>query len=162
MNIGGIIYESLNDGTGVRTVIFISGCKHNCIGCHNPKLLNFNYGIPFNSKIQNYIIDHMKNDKLIVGLTVSGGDPIYHKEELLPFLKIVKQELPKNDIWLYTGFNYEEIKDYEILDYIDVLVDGEYQEENRDVTLKFYGSSNQRVIDVKESRLRNKTKTINI
>lgn len=156
MNLSGIIYESLNDGNGVRTVIFLSGCKHCCEGCHNPKLFDFEYGKPFDTELQNHIIEYMKNDDLIVGLTVSGGDPIYSSDELIPFLHRVRSELPNNDIWLYTGFEFNQIINNPILNYIDILVDGKFDLRNRDVKLKFKGSSNQRIIDVKESLKQNK------
>ena len=154
MNIAGIVHESLIDGVGVRTVIFISGCKHNCPNCQNKNLFDFNYGKPFDKDMQDYVINYIKSDVLVNGLTISGGDPIYSEDELLSFVKQVKQETNK-DIWLYTGFNYEDIKDHEILKYIDIIVDGQFEIANKDTTLKFKGSSNQRIIDIKKSLEKN-------
>jgi len=154
MNIAGIVHESLIDGVGVRTVIFISGCKHNCPNCQNKNLFDFNYGKPFDKDMQDYVINYIKSDVLVNGLTISGGDPIYSEDELLSFVKQVKQETNK-DIWLYTGFNYEDIKDHEILKYIDIIVDGQFEIANKDTTLKFKGSSNQRIIDIQKSLEKN-------
>jgi len=151
LNIGGIIHESLNDGIGVRTVIFISGCKHDCNGCHNMRLSNFGYGKPFGTEMQNYILEYVENDKLIDGITISGGDPIYSSNELLEFVKKFKEKFKTKTIWLYTGFKFEDIKELEILNYIDVLVDGEFQLELRNITIPFRGSENQRLIDVKKT-----------
>lgn len=156
MNIAGIIHESLNDGEGIRTVIFISGCKHNCYNCQNQRLFNFHYGKSFNKSMQDYLINYIKTDPLIDGITLSGGDPVYSAKELIPFLQRVKKECPEKDIWMYTGFSYEKIKNEEILKYIDILVDGQFVDSLKDLTLKFRGSSNQRIIDVQKSLQQNK------
>ena len=154
MNIGGLIYESLADGSGVRTVVFISGCEHMCEGCHNQQLLDFNYGIPFTKTLQHHVIDYMKRNPLISGLTISGGDPMYSCAELIGFLKDVKEQLPDFSIWLYTGFVFEDIKDNPIIKYIDVLVDGVYQKDR--LCGRFVGSDNQRVINIRETLEENK------
>ena len=151
MNIAGIIHESLNDGNGIRTVIFISGCKHNCKNCQNKRLFNFNYGKSFDEDMQNYIINYIKTDPLLDGVTLSGGDPAYSEKELIPFVKRIKTECSNKDIWMYTGFTFEDIKDKEVLKYVDILVDGLFVESKLDRTLKFKGSSNQRIINVQES-----------
>jgi len=156
LNIAGIIHESLNDGEGIRTVIFISGCKHNCYNCQNQRLFNFHYGKSFNKSMQDYLINYIKTDPLIDGITLSGGDPVYSAKELIPFLQRVKKECPEKDIWMYTGFYYEKIKNEEILKYIDILVDGQFVDSLKDLTLKFRGSSNQRIIDVQKSLQQNK------
>ena len=156
MNIAGIIHESLNDGEGIRTVIFISGCKHNCYNCQNKRLFNFHYGKSFNKSMQDYLINYIKTDPLIDGITLSGGDPVYSAKELIPFLQRVKKECPEKDIWMYTGFSYEKIKNEEILKYIDIMVDGRFVESLKDMNLKFRGSSNQRIIDVQKSLQQNK------
>lgn len=150
MNISGIVYDSVVDGEGIRNVIFVSGCLHKCKGCHNPQTWDFNYGYEFTQEIQNKFIEKCKENPLLNGITVSGGDPIYSSKELIPFLKKYKKENPAHTIWLYTGFKWEEIKDNEILKLIDVLVDGKYIEKYKDVTLAFRGSSNQRIISLKE------------
>lgn len=151
MNVAGIVHESLIDGTGVRTVIFISGCKHNCPNCHNPKLFSFNYGKVFDIDTQNYIINYLNNDPLIDGVTLSGGDPMYSANELMLFVQRIKKECKNKTIWMYTGFDFNEIKNNTILKYIDVLVDGQYVDGLKDRSLKFRGSSNQKIIDVQKS-----------
>jgi len=156
LNIGGIIHESLNDGAGVRTVIFISGCKHNCDGCQNKRLFDFGYGKPFDETMQNYVLEYVETDKLIDGITISGGDPLYSATELLDFVKKFKSKFKDKTIWLYTGFNFEDVKNLEILKYIDVLVDGAFQIETRNITIPFRGSENQRLIDVKKTLSINK------
>lgn len=150
MNISGIVYDSVVDGEGIRNVIFVSGCLHKCKGCHNPQTWDFNYGYEFTQEIQNKFIEKCKENPMLNGITISGGDPIYNSKELIPFLKKYKKENPTHTIWLYTGFKWEEIEDNEILKLIDILVDGEYIEKYKDVTLAFRGSSNQRIINLKE------------
>lgn len=146
MNISGIIYDSVVDGEGIRNTLFVSGCLHHCHGCHNPQTWDFDYGYKFTKEKQKEFIKKCKDNPLLDGITVSGGDPIYSSKELIPFLKEYKKENPTHTIWLYTGFKYEDIKDNEILKLIDVLVDGKYIKEFRDITLAFRGSSNQRII----------------
>ena len=146
MNISGIIYDSVVDGEGIRNTLFISGCLHHCHGCHNPQTWDFDYGYKFTKEKQKEFIKKCKDNPLLDGITISGGDPVYSSKELIPFLKEYKKENPTHTIWLYTGFKYEDIKDNEILKLIDVLVDGEYIKEFRDITLAFRGSSNQRII----------------
>lgn len=146
MNISGIIYDSVVDGEGIRNTLFISGCLHHCHGCHNPQTWDFNYGYEFTEEKQNEFIEKCKKNPLLDGITVSGGDPIYSSKELIPFLIKYKKENPTHTIWLYTGFKYEDIANNEVLKLVDVLVDGEYIEELRDITLAFRGSKNQRII----------------
>lgn len=154
MNIGGLIYESLVDGSGVRTVVFISGCKHRCEGCHNQQLFDFDYGVPFDKELQHHVINYIKGNPLISGLTISGGDAMYSWRELQGFLKDVKKQLPDHDIWLYTGFTFEDIEKNPVIDYIDVLVDGVYEKDKP--CDRFVGSNNQRIIDVKRTLNENK------
>lgn len=156
MNIAGIIHESLIDGIGVRTVLFISGCKHNCQGCHNAKISDFHYGKQFDHSMEEYILDYIKHDPLIDGITLSGGDPIYCADELIGFLKRIRKETPNKTVWLYTGFLFEEIQNEEILKYVDVLIDGEFDLAKVDKSLRFKGSSNQRIIDVPKTLLNKK------
>lgn len=150
MNISGIIYDSVVDGEGIRNTLFISGCLHHCHGCHNPQTWDFDYGYEFTKEKQKEFIKKCKDNPLLDGITISGGDPIYSSKELIPFLREYKKENPTHTIWLYTGFKYEDIKDNEILKIIDVLVDGEYIEEFRDITLAFRGSRNQRIIKLEK------------
>lgn len=149
MNISGIVYDSVVDGEGLRNTLFVSGCRHDCKNCHNPQTWDFNYGYEFTKDLQNEFIKRCKENPMLDGITISGGDPIYSAKELMSFLKKYKEVNPSHTIWLYTGFKYEDIKNNEILKYLDVLVDGEYIDELRDITLAFRGSSNQRIIKLK-------------
>jgi len=156
MNLGGIIYDSVVDGDGIRNTIFVSGCLHKCKSCQNPQTWDFNYGYPFTYELQESFIEECKENIMLDGITISGGDPIYSYKDLIPFLTKYKEKNPTHTIWLYTGFRFEEIKENPILKYIDVLVDGEYINELKDLTLRFRGSSNQRIIDVQKSLKQNK------
>ena len=151
MKISGIVYDSVVDGEGIRNTIFVSGCKHHCKGCQNPQTWDFNYGYEFTEELQNKFIEKCKRNLLLDGITISGGDPIYNFNDLIPFIKKYKKENPTHTIWLYTGFKFEEIKDNPVIDLVDVVVDGEYVEELRDITLKFKGSSNQRIIKLEKN-----------
>ena len=153
MYISGIIYESVVDGEGIRNVIFVSGCHHRCPGCHNPESWDFNYGTNFTKEAQIEFIDKCKKNPLIDGITLSGGDPMFSEKDVLSFIKLYKENCPNHNIWIYSGFTYEQLLQDEqkksILDLCDVLVDGRYIQELRDTTLPFRGSSNQRIIDLK-------------
>lgn len=151
MNLAGIIHESIIDGEGIRTVLFISGCEHDCYNCQNKELQNENYGIHFTSGIENKIIEYVKNDILIDGITLSGGDPMYSAKELIPFLQKFKSTFPNKTVWLYTGFLFESIQDNPIMNYIDTVVDGMYDENLNDHQQVFKGSSNQKIINVQKS-----------
>lgn len=167
MNIAGIDYESVKDGDGVRTTIYVSGCSHNCYNCHNPQTHDINYGVPFTEKLQNKIIENIKKRPFISGLTLSGGDPLHENNlnDILSLVNRLHQSLPEKTIWLYTGYQFEDclIKPkmcpenifralrYEVIQNIDVLVDGRYIDSQRDITLKWRGSANQRVIDVQKT-----------
>jgi anaerobic ribonucleoside-triphosphate reductase activating protein len=157
MYISGIVYESLVDGIGVRATIFISGCLHQCKGCQNPKTHNFKNGKEFTPELQKEIINKIKDDPLIQGITLSGGDPVYSARDLIEFIVSAKLMLNDINIWLYTGFKFEELVNstdiYKklLVSMCDVIVDGEFIEEQKDITLSFKGSKNQRIIDVKKS-----------
>ena len=176
MNIAGIDYESVNNGEGVRTVIYVSGCSHKCPNCHNPETHNANYGIELTNELQNEIIDNIKKRPFISGITLSGGDPLYYDNVLDVYNLIfeIKSRFPDKNIWLYTGYTWNQIfypvvtddldfkrdlflsRRKKIVEMCDVIVDGKYIDELRNITLKFRGSSNQRVIDVQESLKENK------
>jgi anaerobic ribonucleoside-triphosphate reductase activating protein len=157
MNICGYIKESINEGLGLRTVVFISGCKHNCKGCHSPQTHNFKYGEEFTLEKQLEIIEEYKKNPLLDGLCLCGGDPFYSAKEVIEFIKLFKLNKPDINIWSYTGFAYEEILNsndiymVELLKLCDVIIDGKFIEELKDLTLPFKGSKNQRIIDVKKS-----------
>lgn len=148
------------NGIGVRVSLFVSGCTNHCEKCFQPETWDFEFGDPFTEDTENKILTMLKPD-YIDGLTVLGGEPFEPKNqtELYPFLLKVKEKLPNKTIWIFSGFTYEELTDIDsyphtevtekILDMTDVLVDGRYVDDLRDISLKFRGSSNQRLIDIK-------------
>ena len=154
--------RDIANGEGVRVSLFVSGCNHHCKGCFNQVAWDFKYGKPFTEDTINRIINYMDAD-YISGLTLLGGEPLEpaNQEGLLPLVKKVKEKFPNKDIWCYTGFDFEKDiygKMYknspvtkELLQYIDVLVDGKFEEEKKNLNLRFRGSENQRVINMKET-----------
>ena len=147
---------SVSNGTGIRTVLWVSGCDIHCRNCHNQQTWDFNSGIPFTENtMQELLYDLSK--PYIKGLTLSGGHPLdpHNAPKVLEIVKRVKMVFPNKDIWIYSGYVWEDIiKDNtlkEILKCTDVLVDGAYVDELRDISLAFRGSSNQRIIDVKKT-----------
>ena len=138
---------SIADGEGVRVVLFVTGCSHRCKGCHNPECWDANNGKEFTQETKQKIFDLLNRD-YIDGLTLSGGDPLYltNRDEIRNLVKEVKMKFPTKTIWLYTGYKYELISNIDILDYVDVVVDGKFEIEQRDITLPFRGSKNQRII----------------
>ena len=162
MNYADIKKIDVANGEGVRVSVFVSGCNHHCKGCFNQCAWDFNYGKKFTEKEEQQIIDYMNHD-YISGLSLLGGEPLEPKnqEGLLPLVKKVKEKFPDKNIWCYTGFDFE--KDVvgkmaknnettrELLKYIDVIVDGKFEEDKRDLKLQFRGSSNQKIVDVKKS-----------
>lgn len=149
----GCSYESFVDAEGVSCVLFISGCKHNCIGCHSPQTHDFNYGIEITDELIDKINEQIDKRPFLNALVLSGGDPMYSAKELLFILD--KIHIPNNNLWCYTGFVIEEIQsDFymnKLLQRCSYLVDGLFDINKRDITLQFKGSSNQRVIDVKRT-----------
>lgn len=154
MKISGIIYDSVVDGIGIRNVVFVSGCKHKCSGCHNKESWDFNNGIEFTIEKQLEFIKKCKYNPILDGITLSGGDPMFSEEDVLSFIKLYKQHCPAHSIWIYSGFTYEELildpLKREVLNLCDVLVDGRYEQELRNTTLPFRGSSNQRIIKLRK------------
>lgn len=162
MNYAEIKYCDVANGPGVRTSLFVSGCSHHCPGCFNEIAWDFNYGKPFTQDTLDSIIESLKPD-YIQGLTLLGGEPFEYSNQkgLLPLVRQVRKVLPQKDIWCFTGFLFD--KDIienmckkwketnELLSYIDVLVDGRFVEELKNLNLKFKGSENQRTILVNES-----------
>lgn len=165
LRVAGIVRESIVDGDGIRYVLFLQGCKHGCKGCHNPETWNFDGG---NEREQSDILEEILENPLIDGVTFSGGDPLFQASELINIVK----ELHDKDInmWLYTGFVFEDFilfknnccknelvtRDMiELLQYIDVVVDGPFEIDNKSFDCKFRGSKNQRLINCKESLRQN-------
>lgn len=151
----GINFESIVDGEGVRVVVFFAGCNHHCKGCHNPASHDFDAGRPFDDDIQENIVEYIRETPYVDGVTLSGGDPMYSADEVREFVIKLKSELPDINIWIYSGFTFEEIlcdeKMFRLLQLCDVLVDGPFIMEQRDVSLSYKGSRNQRIIDVQAS-----------
>lgn len=164
MYYGSIKKTDIANGVGVRVSLFVSGCTHHCKECFNPETWNFEYGNPFTKETEDEIIKALK-PSFVEGLTLLGGEPMEPQNQvvLLQLVERVKETYPEKNIWCYTGYTLEkdlifgaqsrarcEVTDA-LLHHIDVLVDGEFQIENKDIRLKFRGSSNQRIIDVQES-----------
>lgn len=163
MNYAGVKYCDIANGLGCRTVLFVSGCRNACKGCFQPETWAFDYGNPFDEKIQQEILDSLKPD-YVQGITFLGGEPFEeeNQRELRPFMKKVRELYPNKNVWCFTGYVYDrdlvpggrkytEDTD-EMLDMIDVLVDGPFIQEERDLRIKFRGSRNQRLIDMKKTR----------
>ena len=161
MNYAKINPNDIANGTGVRVTLFVSGCTHHCKGCFNSETWDFSYGTPFTEETTEHIIKLLE-PSYIEGLTLLGGEPMepQNQKALLPLLKKVKKEFPQKNIWCYSGYLFDkeilsgrahcEVTD-ELLSYIDVLVDGRFIEEKKNIMLKFRGSENQRIIDVGKS-----------
>lgn len=162
----------MNNGDGLRVVLWLSGCSHHCHNCQNPQTWNTDSGIPFDDEAKKELFQELEKD-YISGITLSGGDPLNENnvKEVYQLLKEIKNNLPQKTVWLYTGYTFEQIKEsyhkywshmktehyrYLILNMCDVLIDGRYIDTQRDITLKWRGSSNQRVIDVKKTLKNNK------
>ena len=153
MNYHNILHDNMLNGEGLRVVLFVSGCERHCKGCQNPETWDKNSGIPFGAEEVAEIFMEL-SEPYIAGLTLVGGEPFmpYNVPLLTELCKACKEEYPDKTIWCYTGFKYEEVKGLDIMEYIDVLLDGEFIQELADEKIKWVGSSNQRVIDVKASR----------
>lgn len=162
MNYGTIKKNDIANGEGVRVSLFVSGCTHHCRNCFNEEAWDFRFGRPFTGETQQEILKALEPG-YINGLTLLGGEPFEPENQraLLPFLRRVRERFPEKDIWCYTGYLFDvqllaqsrarcECTD-EMLRLIDVLVDGRFVEEEKDISLAFKGSANQRIIDVKRS-----------
>ena len=151
MNYAEIKKIDIANGPGVRVSLFVSGCRNHCKGCFNPETWDFDYGRPFTRETEDEIIEALR-PSWIQGLSILGGEPTEEENAavLIPFLKRVRAALPDKDIWLYSGYTYEALRDKEILTLADVLVDGPFLLELKDAGLAFRGSRNQRIIDLKE------------
>lgn len=163
MYYGKIRENDIANGSGVRVSLFVSGCRNHCKNCFQPETWDFYYGQPYTEETERYIIESLSHP-YIQGLTLLGGEPFEpeNQEVLVRLLRKVKVIYPDKDVWCYTGYTFEQTKQEgshcrcavtdELLSLIDVLVDGRYEDELRDISLKFRGSSNQRLIDMKKAR----------
>lgn len=154
MYYSGIKEFDISNGPGIRTSLYVSGCTHHCKGCFNEETWDFNSGVPYTLDTEDYIIKELSNKD---GLSLLGGDPFDNLKDLdlYDLIARVREEYPNQNIWCWTGYTYEQIiKDaemYHFFSLLDVVVDGRFIEAKKDIKLKFKGSTNQRVIDVKES-----------
>ncbi len=168
MNYATIKPIDVANGPGIRVSLFVSGCTHRCKGCFNAEAWDFNFGKPFDKCAENEIFNSMEHE-YIEGFSLLGGEPFEPQNQaaLLPFLKELKQRFPQKTIWCYSGYSFEDnilagnIGDSnitkEMISLIDVLVDGKFIEEQKDLHLRFRGSANQRIIDVQKSLSQNET-----
>ena len=165
MYYGAIKKYDVANGEGIRTSLFVSGCRNRCKNCFNPETWAFDYGQPFTEAVAEEIYKILENP-IVKGITVLGGEPMEpeNQTELLPFLRELKKRLPHKTVWLYTGNLYEELTGelganvkhlpitLELLSFVDILVDGRYIEEEKSLGLRFRGSKNQRIIDMNKTR----------
>lgn len=154
MYYGAIKKTDIANGEGVRVSLFVSGCRRHCKGCFNKETWDFSYGQPFNFTTIEEILEAL-DKPYIQGLSILGGEPL--ERENVPWVETLIMFVrgrfgDKKDIWLYTGFQYEEVKDYDLMYHIDVLVDGPFIEEQKDISLRFRGSKNQRVLRLADMR----------
>ena len=167
MNYHNLTYPDQNNGDGLRVVLWLSGCSHHCKGCQNPQTWNPDSGIVFDAAAKKELFEELEKD-YISGITFTGGDPLHENniDEVLSLILEIKEKYPEKTIWLYSGYSFGEIISplkptiihvirSTIIKLCDVFIDGEYKEEQRDITLKWRGSKNQRVIDVNESLKQN-------
>ena len=161
IRIAGYVDDSIVDGPGIRFTIFTQGCAHHCFNCHNPETWAFDKGKDVDI---DELISKIKRNPLLQGITLSGGDPLYQVNACLELVKKVKELNSDLDIIIYTGFTFEELannfkKNNDLLSLLklsDILIDGKYEDSLRDLTLRFRGSSNQRVINLKKTFLEEK------
>lgn len=168
MNYGQVFYADTANGIGARISLFVSGCTHHCPGCFNEETWDFNFGDPFTREVEDDIIEHLR-PSYIDGLSLLGGEPMeaQNQRALLPFLERVKHEVPHATVWIYSGYTFEELLDKEnrrchteatrrILELADILVDGKFILAEKDMKLRFRGSRNQRILELKESLKENR------
>lgn len=163
MNYGEIKLYDVANGPGIRTTLFVSGCRNHCKGCFQPQTWDFCYGKPYTKEVEDYIISTLSSE-FVQGLTILGGEPFEpeNQRELLPLIKRVRETYPEKSIWIFSGYRLDDeiLKEgthpntdisKEIISLIDVLVDGRFIEEKKNITLLFRGSENQRLIDIKKT-----------
>lgn len=146
MNYHKITFPDVNNGNGCRVTLWVAGCSHHCEHCHNPQTWAFDSGKPFTEETKERLFEAL-SIPYIDGLTLSGGEPCDSKKDIVPLMREVKEKFPDKDIWLYSGYTFEELcfNDFIIEGLVDYIVDGTYQHHKRDTSLAFRGSSNQRI-----------------
>ena len=147
-----ITKDDMLNGDGLRVVLWVSGCSHKCKGCHNAVTWDENVGLDFDESAKNELFAELEKD-YVSGITFSGGDPLFHsnRECVGKLINEINEKFSDKTIWLYTGYTWEDIKDLDFIKHVDVLVDGRFEEDKKDVNLFWKGSSNQRVINVKST-----------
>jgi len=148
-----ITKDDMLNGEGLRVVLWVSGCEHACKGCHNPITWNVNDGLLFDEEAKAEIFTELKK-KYVSGITFSGGDPLHplNRKEITSLAKEIKESFSMKTIWLYTGYDYEEVADLDVFNFVDVLVDGRFVEALKSEQKHWGGSTNQRVIDIPQSK----------
>ena len=167
MKMAGFYDESISNGLGWRAVLFVSGCPHHCPGCQNEIAQSYDYGEEFNEE---KIINRIKENSILNGITISGGEPLCEENiaEVNHFIEDLKKEKPNFDVWCYTGYTLEQLKarndetTNKTLKNIDVLVDGRFVKERKNPEIKFRGSDNQRLLDLKKCFAKNEIVELNI
>lgn len=148
MNYKTITYPDVNNGIGLRVTLWLQGCSHHCFNCQNPMMWDENGGKKFDETVKEQLFE-LLSKPYIKGLTLSGGDPLYSIKDLVPLLEEVKANFPEKSIWLYTGFTFKQIliNKYlrQVLDYVDVIVDGKFDNDLKDISIAFRGSTNQNI-----------------
>lgn len=152
-----ITKDDMLNGKGLRVVFWVAGCSHHCKGCQNPFTWDCKGGLEFNETVKKELFTELEKD-YINGITLSGGDPLFegHRNEMESLCKEIKEKFPTKTIWAYTGYEWEDVKDWSIINYIDVVLVGKFVKELLSPNKQWVGSSNQRVIDVKKSLEQNK------
>lgn len=152
MNYHNITKTDMLNGDGLRVVLWLAGCSHRCKDCQNPETWDEFGGLPFDNYAKEEIFAELNKD-YIAGITFSGGDPLFpqNRSQVGELMCEIHKQYPNKTIWCYTGYTYEQIKDWEYLKYIDVLIDGPFIPSMKELGLKWRGSSNQRIIDMKKT-----------
>lgn len=153
MHYHNITKDDMLNGDGLRVVLWVAGCAHACPGCHNPETWEADSGIPFDQAAKDELFAELEKD-YISGVTLSGGDPLFpgNREMVGALCREIRQRFPDKTIWMYTGYRWEQVSELAILDTVDVLVDGRFEQALADTALHWRGSANQRLIDVQRTR----------
>lgn len=154
MNIHGIEFDSMLNGDGLRAVVWVAGCSHKCCGCQNPQTWDPESGKAVTEQDVISLLEYLEKD-YVSGVTFSGGDPLYpdNRESVEALCKLVKEKIPQKTVWMYTGYLYEQVSNLPLMQYVDVLVDGPFVKKLADVNYPWAGSTNQRVIHLKNGGL---------
>lgn len=152
MNYHNITKDDMLNGDGLRVVLWVAGCNHQCEDCQNPVTWDITGGLPFDTEAENELFEAL-DKPYISGITFSGGDPLhpFNRNEIFRLMKKVKELHPDKTVWTYTGFLWDDFKDFPEMKYVDVLVDGRFIKGLKDDKLRWVGSSNQRIIDVQKT-----------